>query len=101
MPSYFTAATLFFARRSAFAFPHRRCGGPSLSAGPPTPDDVEQPADHAEVVSPTLGRAATTGLARARRCCRDDLALRACFCDRLCEWRSDQQHKCSRFTCDE
>src|SRR5262245_1434284 len=97
-----TTAGLFFARRGAFAFPYRSAGGASLSAGAAYTRDVEEAAHHAEVVSPTFGRAASTGLARCRRRCRDDLDLRACFCDR-CEWRSDQQHKRSRFTepCDE
>ena len=54
---------LFFARRGAFAFPHRRCGGASLSTGAAYTGDVEEAAHHAEVVSPTFGRAASTGLA--------------------------------------
>src|SRR5262245_2966311 len=87
---------LFFARRGAFAFPYRRAGGASLSAGAAYTRDVEEAAHHAEVVSPTFGRAASIGLARCRSRCRDDLDLWACFCDRLCEWRSDQQHKRSR-----
>jgi hypothetical protein len=55
---------LFFARRGAFAFPYRRAGGAPLSAGAAYTRDVEEAAHHAEVISPTFGRAASTGLAR-------------------------------------
>jgi len=100
-PAGAATRSLFFARRGAFTFPHRRCGGPSLSAGAGDADDIEEVAHHAKIVSLALCSAASTRLARGGRCGRDNLIWLARLCDRRRKLRSDQQHKRSRFTCDE
>src|SRR5262245_22893026 len=83
----YSTARLFLARRGAFAFPYRRCGGAFLSAGAGDADDIEEIAHHAKIVSLAARGAASTRLGRARCCRRDDLIGLARLCDR-CAWRA-------------
>ena len=93
-----TTAGLFFARRGSYTFPCRRCGRACLSAGAGHADDIEEVAHHAKIVGLAPCSAASTRLARGRRCCRNNLIWFARLCDRRRELRSDQQHKRSRIT---